>query len=163
VGGCFAREIGHADIPRALSLGLLAAHSQPCVGVALGRAYLRHTENLSTQSFSAESQRPDSVAALADAVIVADAAGAIVKANSVAERMFGYSRDELLTLRVEALMPAAFRIGHEAQRSAYLTMPRHRVPAARRLNQANGVRSGSDPTPARLRQLPARGGRASRR
>jgi PAS domain S-box-containing protein len=65
-------------------------------------------------------ERPDSVAALADAVIVTDAAGLIIEANPVAERMFGYSHDELLALRVESLMPAAFRESHEAQRSAYL-------------------------------------------
>ncbi len=91
---------------------------------AIEKVYLRYTDNLSTQPSPAESQPSDQVAALADAVVIIDAAGSIVEANSVAERMFGYSRDELLRLRVEALMPAAFRAGHEVHRSSYVTAPR---------------------------------------
>ena len=90
------------------------------------RVLLRYTDNLSAQPTPAASQPSDQVAALADAIVIVDAAGSIVEANSVAERMFGYSRDELLHLRVEALMPAAFRAGHEVHRSGYAIAPRHR-------------------------------------
>jgi PAS domain S-box-containing protein len=59
------------------------------------------------------------VAALSDAVIVADRNGSIVEANHVAGRMFGCSPDELLGLSVEELMPASLRAAHAARRDAW--------------------------------------------
>ena len=52
--------------------------------------------------------------------------------NSVAERSFGYERDQLLTMRVEQLMPARFRNRHERDRSTYIESPDRRAMGAGR-------------------------------
>ncbi|HEY6098182.1 MAG TPA: PAS domain-containing sensor histidine kinase, partial [Anaeromyxobacter sp.] len=61
-----------------------------------------------------------------DAMLIADASGAIVHVNGVAERLFGWSRAELLGKPVEALLPARFRGAHEAHRAGYHAAPRKR-------------------------------------
>ena len=58
-----------------------------------------------------------------DAVIVVGRDGSIVEAYDVAVRLFGYSRDELLRMRVEDLIPTAHRAAHQAHRAAYEATP----------------------------------------
>lgn len=54
-----------------------------------------------------------------DAVVVIDTIGDIVQFNGQAERLFGYSRDEVLLNSIEILMPSRFRGGHVAHRLRY--------------------------------------------
>lgn len=54
-----------------------------------------------------------------DAVIAADATGAIVLVNRQTEDLFGYPRSELLGRPVEMLMPERFRARHVGQREHY--------------------------------------------
>jgi PAS domain S-box-containing protein len=54
-----------------------------------------------------------------DAMVVVDRKGRIVLANTQAEKMFGYGREELVGEPVEKLMPERFRKGHLGQRSRY--------------------------------------------
>ncbi len=61
-----------------------------------------------------------------DAILEVDPEGRIVLLNEAAERMFGYTRDELLGLNVETLVPAAMRSGHAAHRAAYANHPQTR-------------------------------------
>ncbi len=61
-----------------------------------------------------------------DALVVADEDGAIVHANEIAERLFGWPRDELVGQPVEILLPARFRAMHRLHRSGYHTAPRTR-------------------------------------
>jgi PAS domain S-box-containing protein len=58
-----------------------------------------------------------------DAMLVVDADGAIVRANHGAERMFGYSRQELLRLSVEDLIPEPYRASHRGVRAAFSANP----------------------------------------
>ena len=73
-----------------------------------------------------------------DAVFVVDAAGQILLVNDEAERLFGYSRDELLGQAIEVLVPDTLRGGHTAHRHGYGQAPARRgmgtldVPARRR-------------------------------
>ncbi len=65
-------------------------------------------------------------AAYPDALIVADARGAIVLANPAAASLLGYSVDELVELNVDALVPDGIRPRHAAYRDAYARNPRPR-------------------------------------
>jgi PAS domain S-box-containing protein len=61
-----------------------------------------------------------------DAVIIADAQGQIVLVNAGVEKMFGYTRSELLGKSVDLLVPERFRPSHPAHREAYSEDPRSR-------------------------------------
>lgn len=54
-----------------------------------------------------------------DALFIVNEAGRIVQANRLAEQTFGYSRDELLQLTVEALVPEEDRPGHAKRRDEF--------------------------------------------
>ena len=65
-------------------------------------------------------------AAYPDALVVADARGAIVLANPAAAHLFGYSVDELVALNVDALVPDGIRPRHAAYRATYAHSPKPR-------------------------------------
>ena len=61
-----------------------------------------------------------------DAIVIADVDGRLVYANGTALDLFGWTREEMRSLRVEDLLPARFRSGHLAQRVRYHEAPRTR-------------------------------------
>jgi protein-histidine pros-kinase len=61
-----------------------------------------------------------------DAVVLIDGDGRVVLVNSQTERLFGYSRDELVGRPVEQLLPERFQEAHVAHRAAYRNDPRTR-------------------------------------
>jgi PAS domain S-box-containing protein len=61
-----------------------------------------------------------------DAIVVVDTTGTIVVINGLTEKMFGYSREELVGLHIEVLVPERFRTGHVGYRSNYFREPRTR-------------------------------------
>lgn len=61
-----------------------------------------------------------------DAILVSRADGQITEANSQAHEIFGYTRDELIGLHIEDLIPERFRDGHPAHRTNYASQPRTR-------------------------------------
>jgi PAS domain S-box-containing protein len=61
-----------------------------------------------------------------DAMVIVSRAGEIVLANSQAEKMFGYSRSELLGQKIEMLMPEKFRGKHSGHRTGFFMDPRVR-------------------------------------
>jgi PAS domain S-box-containing protein len=61
-----------------------------------------------------------------DAIVVVDRPGNIVIVNQLAERMFGYSRPELLGMQIDNLVPPRFRTPHAGYRSDYSREPRTR-------------------------------------
>ncbi|MBM7519948.1 putative bifunctional diguanylate cyclase/phosphodiesterase [Nocardioides nitrophenolicus] len=67
------------------------------------------------------------IEAVPSAMVLVDAGGRIVLVNSEAERAFGYSRDELLALGVEDLMPERFRARHGHERASYAARPDRRA------------------------------------
>lgn len=62
-----------------------------------------------------------------DAIVIVDRTGRIVLANAQAERLFGYSRVELVGQPVELLVPESYRGGHVAHRQGYFGAPRARA------------------------------------
>ncbi len=75
----------------------------------------------------AEKRFRDLVEAAPDAKVISDESGAIVLVNGQTERMFGYSRQELIGQPVELLLPERFRRSHTVQREGYLKEPRVRA------------------------------------
>jgi len=64
----------------------------------------------------------------ADAMITINARGAVVFANPAAERLFGYSADELAEMRFTDLMPERHREAHRQGVERYETTGRRRIP-----------------------------------
>ena len=61
-----------------------------------------------------------------DAMVIADIKGAIVLANTHAERLFGYGTGELLGQSVEVLVPESLRQHHVQHREEFRAQPRTR-------------------------------------
>ncbi|TAK02253.1 GAF domain-containing protein, partial [bacterium] len=62
-----------------------------------------------------------------DAIVSVDREGRMVFVNSRTEKIFGYSRDELLGKPVEMLVPERFRDRHVGHRADYISQPRIRL------------------------------------
>jgi PAS domain S-box-containing protein len=62
-----------------------------------------------------------------DAVVVIDADGCIVLVNAQTEKMFGYSRKDLLGEKVETLVPLRYRVQHVKDRRGFFEKPRVRA------------------------------------
>ncbi|HET6769651.1 MAG TPA: PAS domain-containing sensor histidine kinase [Chitinophagaceae bacterium] len=67
-----------------------------------------------------------------EGIILTDGGGHIVLANPAAERMFGYTANELQNLPIEVLIPANFRPGHKALREGFHKKPSNRSMGAGR-------------------------------
>jgi PAS domain S-box-containing protein len=78
------------------------------------------------QESSLESRFRKLLEAAPDAILEVNPEGQIILLNQAAERMFGYSRGELLGLNVENLVPAAMRGGHAQHRASYAKRPNTR-------------------------------------
>jgi len=61
-----------------------------------------------------------------DAIVVSDHEGKISEVNGQVERLFGYSRAELLGKPIEILIPERFRQSHPGHRGDYSIQPRVR-------------------------------------
>ncbi|HEV8431158.1 MAG TPA: PAS domain S-box protein [Pyrinomonadaceae bacterium] len=62
-----------------------------------------------------------------DATLIVNVTGRLVLVNSNAERLFGYSREELIGQPVEVLMPPRFRSTHLGHRTHFFATPRTRT------------------------------------
>lgn len=61
-----------------------------------------------------------------DAMIIVDQSGKVCVVNAQAEKMFGYSREQLLNQSIELLLPERVRESHQALRQTYIADPRLR-------------------------------------
>jgi PAS domain S-box-containing protein len=64
--------------------------------------------------------------ALPDAVLIVNLAGEIVVRNTQAEKMFGYTREELIGSSIERLIPSRFRDRHAQDLESYFSDPKVR-------------------------------------
>ena len=73
----------------------------------------------------------DLLEAAPDAMVVADETGRIVLINAQTERLFGYSREELVGRHVEKLIPERFHDRHQVHRNTFFSEPRVRPMGAK--------------------------------
>ena len=64
------------------------------------------------------------------AIVVSDESGSVVRVNTQVERLFGYSREELIGQTVEILLPERFRALYMEHRQHYLYDPQLRAMGA---------------------------------
>jgi len=67
-----------------------------------------------------------------DGIVVVDTSGTIVIVNTQTEKMFGYSRDQLLGKPVEILVPTSVQARHVGMRDSYIQNPKTRPMGAGR-------------------------------
>jgi two-component system, LuxR family, sensor kinase FixL len=61
-----------------------------------------------------------------DAMVIIDVAGKITLVNTRAEQLFGFSREEVLGLSTEILIPERFKANHQEHLASFLESPRQR-------------------------------------
>jgi two-component system, LuxR family, sensor kinase FixL len=88
------------------------------------------------------------VEAAPSAMVMVDRTGVIVMVNAQTERMFGYSRDELLGQSVETLVPARYQRHHPGLREAFHDETRARPMGAGR--QLYGLRKDGSEFPVEI-------------
>ena len=87
-----------------------------------------------------------------DAMIIVNRQGEIVLVNSQAEKLFGYSKPELLHQKVEMLLPERFRIRHAHHENKFFGAPRTRPMGAG--FDFYGLRKGGGEFPAEITLSP---------
>src|SRR6266404_2888941 len=79
-----------------------------------------------TERKKAEEKFRGLLQAAPDAMVIANREGEIVLVNSQTEKMFGYTRSELLSQKVELLLPKKFRGEHPGHRRGFFNDPKTR-------------------------------------
>ncbi len=78
----------------------------------------------------ADQKFKDLLEAAPDAMVIVNRQGRIVLVNSQAVKLFGWSRDELLSQPIELLIPARFGGAHPQHRNQFFSEPRSRAMGA---------------------------------
>ena len=86
---------------------------------------------------------PEALRSSPDATILVGAAGEILDANELAERLFGYAKNELHGQMVEALIPANVRSHHRGHRAGFNSSPSRR-PMGRGMRLSGVRKDGSE-------------------
>ena len=80
-----------------------------------------------TERKQAEERFRLAVEASPSAIVMVDGQGKILLVNALTEKLFGYSRDELMGQLVESLVPERFRAAHPEHRAEFFAAPEARA------------------------------------
>ncbi len=114
--GLYATEFG---------LALMATLSIAALTIVIMRA-ARLLDQTEAERRQEEAKFRDLIESTPDAIFAVDKNGIIVLLNSQTEKIFGYSRGELIGQSVETLVPERFRELHLGHRAKYSSEPRAR-------------------------------------
>jgi PAS domain S-box-containing protein len=114
---------GHGTVAIVSALGRHWVVEQRLLEVERELALVSEREKKVISEMRTETRFRELLKAAPDAIIEIDPDGRIVLLNLVTEKMFGYSRDELLGKTVEILVPEAVRAGHVRYRGGYWHNP----------------------------------------
>ena len=98
-------------------------------GVCMSRPSPDHEQPASSPSAKTTAEvllSTELLEAFPDAIVAVDRGGTIVQANSQAQELFGYERDELIGQKVEMLVPESYRRQHDQHRENFAHAPRTR-------------------------------------
>jgi PAS domain S-box-containing protein len=95
------------------------------------RGFAKVTRDI-TESMRAQERFRQAVESAPNGMVMIDAEGKIVLVNAQTERLFGYTRDEILGQPVELLVPQRFRPKHPEYRSGFFANPQVRPMGAAR-------------------------------
>jgi len=119
---------------------------------AEGRTLIaKNDRDISDLTYLRQSQRLDAkfrglLEAAPDAVVIMNQDGRLVLVNGQAERLFGYTRGQLLGAPVEILVPERFRERHPAHRTGYFHNPQPR-PMGRAWTSTGGAGTAASSRP----------------
>jgi PAS domain S-box-containing protein len=118
---------------------------------------LTKREGLSNQLQASEARWRAVIDSAVDGIIVIDTHGRIETFNRGAERLFGYTEQEVLGQNVAMLMPSPYRDEHNAYIARYLTTGRAKIIGIGR--EVEGLRKDGTTFPVHLSvgQMPVRG------
>lgn len=105
-----------------------------------------------TEESQAEDRFRLAVEASPSAMIMVDAKGAIILLNAEGERLFGYSRSELIGRSIEVLVPPRFRSSHPSHRFGFIDAPESRAMGAGR--ELYGLRKDGTEVPVEIGLTP---------
>jgi len=98
----------------------------------IDRALSMTSETAEPNSSLSEERLRLVVEAAPSGMIMVDELGRVVLVNSQVERMFGYSREELLGESIDLLVPSSVRAKHPCQRAGFFADPKARAMGAGR-------------------------------
>jgi len=120
------RDAVHAGVFTLIGAGLAFAGEQL-------RRYRLEAETSARQAAEREAHLRSILDTVPDAMIVIDERGLMQSFSAAAERMFGYSADEVLGCNVRMLMPPPYRESHDGYIERYLRTGERRIIARGRV------------------------------